>query len=217
MRSKIIAAAVAGGLLVGAGLVTSLVSAPPVASAQEEEPAAEGGLIHRGMELLSVVLTGLVDDGTIDQSQADAVTAAVEDKAEEVRAQRGETRELIRGFLEDGVIAADELAQLPDDHPFNDPDGPFAEAAADGELTIEEIREARPHPRWDAFKRGVRFGALLDDGGIDTEEYESLPDEHPLKQIDVSEYLEDGVITVDELHEILDDWRSLHASDDPEA
>jgi hypothetical protein len=43
---------------------------------------------------------------------------------------------------------------------------------------------------------------LLDDGGIDQEEYDSLPDNHPLKQIDVSEYLADGVISIDELREL---------------
>jgi hypothetical protein len=43
---------------------------------------------------------------------------------------------------------------------------------------------------------------LLDDGGIDQEEYDSLSDNHPLKQIDVSEYLADGVISIDELREL---------------
>ena len=36
MRNKVIAALVAGGLLVGAGFVTSIVSAPGTAFAQEE-------------------------------------------------------------------------------------------------------------------------------------------------------------------------------------
>ena len=44
---------------------------------------------------------------------------------------------------------------------------------------------------------------MLDDGGIDQEEYDSLGDDHPLKQVDVSEYLaDDGLITIDELREI---------------
>jgi hypothetical protein len=43
---------------------------------------------------------------------------------------------------------------------------------------------------------------LLDDGGIDQSEYDGLPDGHPLKDIDVSEYLDDGVITIAELREI---------------
>jgi hypothetical protein len=43
---------------------------------------------------------------------------------------------------------------------------------------------------------------VVDDGGIDRAEYEGLPDDHPLKDIDVSEYLDDGVITIAELREI---------------
>ena len=123
-------------------------------------------------------------------------------KPEELQAEKEELRELIAGFLEDDVITADELAQLPEDHIFNDLDGPFAEALADGELTKEELASIKPHPKRDAFRHGVRFGALLDDGGIDQAEYDALPDDHPFKQIDVSEYLADGVITIDELRQI---------------
>ncbi|MGA7280851.1 MAG: hypothetical protein WBZ40_03630 [Acidimicrobiia bacterium] len=216
MKSKIMAAAVAGGLLVAAGFVTSLVSAPSVASAQEDDPAdaSTKGVVHRGVDFLSEVLSDLVGNGTINQDQADAITSAVRTKIEDGKAQREANRELIQGFLEDGVITSDEMAQLPDDHPFNDPNGPFAEAAADGQLTAAEIREAMPHPRRNAFRRGARFGALLDDGGIDATEYAGLPADSPLKQIDVSPYLDDdGVITIDELRQIRNDWRALQSSD----
>ena len=57
-------------------------------------------------------------------------------------------------------------------------------------------------PRSGQLRRGAWLGALLDDGGIDQAEYDGLPDNHPLKQSDVSQYLEDGVITLDELREI---------------
>ncbi len=216
MKSKIIAAAIAGGLLVAAGFVTSLVSAPSVASAQEDDTAdgSGKGVVQRGADFLSEVLSDLVGNGTIDQGQADAITNAVKTKIEDAKAQREANRELIKGFLEDGVITSDELAQLPGDHPFNDPNGPFAEAASDGQLTAAEIREAMPHPRVDAFRHGARFGALLDDGGIDATEYANLPDDSPLKQIDVSPYLDDdGVITIDELRQIRNDWRALQSSD----
>lgn len=216
MKSKVIAAAVAGGLLVGAAFVTSAVSAPGIASAQEDAAeSAERG--RHGMDVLSEVLSDLVDDETISQEQADAILSAVGTKAEELKAQREANRELIEGFLEDDVITASELAQLPDDHPFNDPEGPFAEAVADGELTRDEIREARPHPRHGAFRRGAHFGAMLDDGGIDQAEYDELPDEHPLKQVDVSEYLSDGQITLDELREIHEELKAARASDDSSA
>jgi hypothetical protein len=82
-------------------------------------------------------------------------------------------------------------------------------------LTREEIYEARPHPRRDFFRRGMRLGALLGDGGIDQAEYdrvmENLPADHWLAQIDVSGYLGDGLITPEELREI---WQELRASRD---
>jgi hypothetical protein len=218
MGSKILTATVAGGLLVGAGLIGSIVSAPLVASAQENDATAtteHRGLIHRGLEFLDSVLADLVGDGTIDQSQADAITAAVQAKAEAAQAEGQAQRQLIKGFLEDGVITADELAQLPEGSLLTDPDGPFADALADGKITAEELRGAIRHPRLDAFRRGARFGSLLDDGGIDAAEYEALPEDHPLKKVDVSKYLEDGVITIDELRQIASDWRSLMKGDSP--
>ena len=59
-----------------------------------------------------------------------------------------------------------------------------------------------PHPKRGQFWFGARLGALLDDGGIDQEEYDALPDDHPLKQLDVSEYLDDGIISIDEFREL---------------
>ena len=72
MSSKIWAAIVAGGLLVGAGFVTSVVSAPATATAQEVNEDSERGVIPRVLGFLDSVLDELVGDGTIDQGQADA-------------------------------------------------------------------------------------------------------------------------------------------------
>lgn len=206
MRQKIVATAVVGGLVVGAAFVVTAVAGPGVAIAQEDsaQDAEEhsDGPHHRHGAILEEVLDDLVESDTINQEQADAITNALVAKAEEFKTERQELRELISGFLEDDVITADELSQLPEDHPLNDVDGRFAEALADGELTRDEIREDRPNPRKNWFKRGARFGALLDDGGIDQEEYDALPEDHPLKTSDVSEYLDDGVITIDELREL---------------
>jgi hypothetical protein len=203
MREKVLAATVAGGLLIGAGFVAAAVSAPGTAAAQEDNTEADNVRPHhRHGAVLQEVLDDLVADGTISQDQADAIADALVAKAEVLKAEKEELRQLIYGFLEDDVITAEELAQLPDDHIFNDPNGPFADAIADGELTRDEIASVVPHPRRDAFRRGARFGALLDDGGIDQSEFDALPDDHPLKQIDVSEYLADGVISIDELREI---------------
>lgn len=203
MRNKIMAALVAGGLLVGAGFVTSIVSAPDTAVAQVANEDEHRGFFARGMGFLGDVLDELVGEGTIDSDQAVAILDAVEEKATELKEEREALREEIKGYLEDGVLTSDEAANLPEGHWLLS--DALDEAWADGELTTEEIREARPHPRRDAFKRGARFGALLDDGGIDEAEYESLPDGHPLEDVDVSEYFEDdGMITIDELREIKD-------------
>jgi hypothetical protein len=209
MRNKIIAALVAGGLLVGAGFVTSLVSAPSTASAQEDAAASDAedrGPFHRGFEFLSGVLDELVAENTISQEDADAVLDAVEEKVAELKAEHEAMRDLIKGFLEDGVLTKAEFDQLPANNPFANER--FDQAWQDGELTREEIREARLHPRRDLFKKGARFGALLDDGGIDRSEYDSLGDDHPLKQIDVGKYLDDDLITPEELREI---WRTHRA------
>lgn len=203
MRNKIIASLVAGGLLVGAGFATSIVSAPDTAVAQEETGQEERGILHRGLELLGNVLDELVSEGTIDSDQADAVLQAVEVTAAEMKAEREALRDEIMGYLEDDVLTETEAANLPEDHWLLS--DVFDDAWADSELTTAEIRETRPHPRRNAFKHGARFGALLDDGGIDRAEYDGLPEEHPLKQADVTEYLEDGVITFDELRELRGD------------
>jgi polyhydroxyalkanoate synthesis regulator phasin len=175
MRTKIIAAFVAGGLLVGAGFLTSAISAPGTAQAQDESPDGSEGLagpedhvLRPALGFLDDVLDGLVADGTLDQEQADAVVDAVEEKARE--------------FVE--------------------------EHRDDFERFREEGRE-----QWRSFGKGLHFGALLDDGAIDQEEYDALDDDHPLKQIDVSEYLEDGSITRDEFRAILSDLWESHQDD----
>ncbi len=206
MRNKIVAVAVAGGLVLGMGIFAVLAVDPGVAFASDETDSTSGGDSdrphHRHSAILEEVLEDLVASGTIDQGQADAITEALVAKAESLRAERDEVRELIESFLDDDVITEDELAQLPDDHPFNNPDGWFAGALKDGQLTRAQIEQARPSRRGEWFKRGIRWGALVDDGGIDRSEYEGLPGDHPLKDIDVSEYLDDGVITIAELREI---------------
>lgn len=214
MRTKILTAFLAGGLLVGAGFLTSLISAPGIAQAQEEMGEGDDPSAHltRNFGFLGGVLDELVGDGTITQDQADSIVEAAQDKAEELKAERLELRMLLSEFLEDGVITEEEASELPDEHwIFGDA---FQEAWEDGELTREEIREARPHPRRGVFKSGFRFGALLDDGGIDEDEYERLGDNHPLKQVDVDEYLDDGLITRGELREIFHELGKSRFGDD---
>lgn len=165
MRTKILAAFLAGGLLVGAGFLTSVISAPGTAQAQDEVDSQEEGTegeddrrFARILGFLDEVLADLVEDDTITQEEADAVSAAAAEKAEEV------------------------WQRFRDEHPR----------------------------KWRPFAHGLRFAELLDDGGIDQNEYDDLDDDHPLKQLDPGEYLEDGLITPDELRQLARDLWEQH-------
>jgi polyhydroxyalkanoate synthesis regulator phasin len=174
MRTKIIAAFVAGGLLVGAGFLTSVISAPGTAQAQDDaEPDTQdekeltGRFLRPALGFLQDVLDDLVADGTLTDEQAAAVVDGVEAKAEELIEEHGDLR--------------------------------------------ERLRDGREH--WGPFKSGLRFGAILDDGGVDQDEYDGLDEDHPLKQVDVTEYLEDGTITPDELRQVMADLWEDHQDD----
>ncbi|VAW02150.1 hypothetical protein MNBD_ACTINO02-552 [hydrothermal vent metagenome] len=165
MRTKLASVATAAALAVTG--VTYIVTTPDSALAQEATTdtavtAPEGRMKPpaRG-QIMEGVLGDLVDDGTITQGQADAITAAMQAKAAEIREKFPEGRQgrrgpgdrgVIKAMLEDGVIDADELASLGDGHPFNNPDGPAAQYLDDGQLTIDELQALREqfranHPR----------------------------------------------------------------------
>jgi len=154
---KLLTAALATLVLVsGAFAATAITggSATAQASAQEEQDRPDRQ--EKGA-ILEEVLSELVADGIIDESQAEAVAEAITAKYDELREQRRQWREdnpgrFERGFrrglrlgelLEDGVIDEAELAELPDDHPLKDPNGPAAKYLDDNELTSEELRLLR--------------------------------------------------------------------------
>jgi polyhydroxyalkanoate synthesis regulator phasin len=91
-------------------------------------------------------------------------------------------------------------------------EGTIDEEDADAVLTaveeeIQEFREAHPewaHPRRHLLQKGARIGALLDEGGITQEEYDALPEHSRLRDIDIGDALDDGLITPEELRQI---WR----------
>jgi hypothetical protein len=128
-----------------------IIGGAAVASAQVDEtddpvPAHE---MKRG-DHADEVLAELVEDGTITQAQSDAIVAAFEAKRVELQAQREERRaemEAAREQLEeawsDDVLTLEEAEALPFADRLTDPEGPLAEAWADGELTKDEVREAR--------------------------------------------------------------------------
>lgn len=210
MGNKVLAAFAVGGLLVGAGFVTSALSSPGTAVAQEgtDEDRSDGP-IPRVMGFLEEVLDELVGDDTITQDQADAILEASEEKAAEVAEELRANRGLPRGMLDDAVITEEEASELPEDHFLFD--DRFDEAWEDGELSVDDLRGLLHH-RWRGpFRNGLGLGSVLDDGGIDQDEYDALADDHPLKQVDVSEYLEDGQITPDELREIFSDLKDARS------
>jgi hypothetical protein len=157
MKKIFVSIAAAGVLVAGAFAASTIVDGPALAQVTETSQADERPDFPRPGEILDEVLADLVADGTLDQGEADAVQSALEAKHEEVRAQVEEWREenpgrfergfkrgfAMGGLLEDGVIDASELSELPDDHPFNDPDGPAAEFLADGQLTEDELQQIR--------------------------------------------------------------------------
>jgi hypothetical protein len=139
LMRKMILAAVVGVMLIGGAAVA-------VAQTEDGSESPDG----RVGSFISDVLDGLVSDGTLTDEQAaaveDAFEAAHEERIAEREARRDEmqaARDQIRVALEDGVITAEELAELPEG-PWSDADGPLAEALEDGQITQEELDELRP-------------------------------------------------------------------------
>jgi polyhydroxyalkanoate synthesis regulator phasin len=169
---RLIASVAAAGILVAGAFVASTATDSPAeaqtiddTTTQESQERPEKGAI------LDEVLGELVDAGTINQSQATAVKEALQAKHEELKANRpdGEGRRHRRGhlraqteeLLDDGVISAEEIAELPDGHPFKNDDGPFAELIEDGQITQAE---------WDDFvaeKKAEREAQQSDQDGDD--------------------------------------------------
>lgn len=146
-----VAAAAPGIASTAASLLGTPLLSIEAAGEAAYEPSLEiregpGGLVG-GESLLDEVLAELVTQGVITQEQSDAIVAALEARAEERRAEfeaeREQMQEMwsqIRTFLEDGVITADEIAQLPADNPFSNLEG----ILEDGQVTLEELQSIRP-------------------------------------------------------------------------
>jgi hypothetical protein len=172
MKKVLASMAAAGVLVTGAFVASAITDGPASAQVPDTTVADDAAPGDPGMAgPLEEVLDGLVADGTLSQAQADEVESrlrAAHEERSEVRMERREERradrQQIREFLEDDVIDGDELAQLGDDHPFNDPDGPFADAASDGQITREELRELRDAHR---AEREAAAGNATGNAGID--------------------------------------------------
>jgi hypothetical protein len=154
---KIVVCIAAAGVLVAGAFAASMVVDGQALAQTGDELGVERTDIPRPEGILDEVLGELVADETLDQDQADAVKAALEAGHEEVRTQLDERRGEKPGkaerdpamaeMLEDSVIDAGELAELTDDHPLKDPNGPAAEFLEDGELSVDELRKLGGHRR----------------------------------------------------------------------
>lgn len=234
MKKKLVAGLTSVGLIAGAGVTTAVVGAPGLAVAQEdgEEAPQVPGPQHRSGRLFA----DLLESGVLDDEEVAAVQEVLKELRDATRAENeGETlrhsrRHPVRaGFalhelLEDGVIDADELAALPDDHPVFDEDGPFAPYLADGEITSAELEEIKETRQAEAEARRAERSAaieealqtLVDDGTLTADQLDAVMEAietawaerpHPIRRgmragWRIAELLEDGVIDAAELAEL---------------
>jgi hypothetical protein len=122
----------------------------------------------RGASLISEVLADLVGQDVITQNQSDAITTALDERVEQERADRKAQRdemkalaEQLRGFIEDDVIIADEVAQLPDGELKTTLEG----LLVDGQITRQQLRDARADLRGLGRLFGPGRGHGWGDGG----------------------------------------------------
>ena len=110
--------------------------------------------------ILADVLADLVTGGTINQDQSDKIVAALDARRTELRAARDAARAQMQAFLEDGVISADELAQLPSDSPLRG----LGSILDDGQITQDELRSLRGVGGFGGRGHGFHGGPF---GGLD--------------------------------------------------
>ena len=153
---KLIASIAAAGVLVAGAFVASTVTTNP-ADAQTTDDTSEYSERPERDEILDEVIAELVAQGTIDSVQADAIKEAFQAKHDELVAEFGERRRghhpfrngALRGLLADGVITADEIAGLADDHPLKTGESPLAELLEDdGQITSEELEALKEENGW---------------------------------------------------------------------
>ena len=94
-----------------------------------------------GQDLLAQVLADLVSNGTITQAQSDAVTSGLQTAIDAKQAEMQARRDLIAGFVADGVITQDEINQLPADDPLR---VAFDSIANDGQITLDQLHGLGP-------------------------------------------------------------------------
>ncbi len=205
---RLIASLLAAGVLVGGAATTAFLTGTTYALAEESTTGTvSADAPRRPGALLDEVLGGLVTDGVITDEQRQAIEDAMGARIEEIRAAhpgfpggRHRGPRVPGGFLDDGVITADEIAQLPEGHPFRQGKGPAAQFLDDGQITAEELQQMGELVR---EQRDLVREFLADDV-ITADELAQLAEWNVLRDPDgpAARFLEDGQITREELMQL---------------
>jgi hypothetical protein len=179
---KLLPAILAAVLLLVGATVALAQTEDPDTSATTVDDGATPADVARGHgdrgRVLQSVLDDLVEDGTLTQAQADAVIAGIDEKKAEFQVQREELRAAWDEAWADDVLTEDEAAALVGDGPFGDaitdPEGPLADYWTDGQLTRDELAEARASLGFG--RRGHHRGAF---GGNNSETPETEESSFP--------------------------------------
>jgi hypothetical protein len=169
-KAIVLPVASAALVVVGAGAVfaaTGPTASSPdaVVPAQATASPAPAASAAPDAPFLTSVLDGLVTKGTISASQEQAIVDAWIAKRAELTAERQQLRQ----FLADGVLTADELAQLPADSPLQQ----LKPLMTNGQISVSDLRAlgrgiVRELRAGGAFGNGQGRGlrGLLGGGGI---------------------------------------------------
>jgi hypothetical protein len=129
----------AGAVMATSGPAPAATDTTIVPAAESAPPATDPTTMRPRDTALTDVLDDLVANGTINESQKQAILDGVAAERTARRAERQADREQVRTFLADGVITQGEFDQLPAESRIRELD----ELMADGSITIEELQALR--------------------------------------------------------------------------
>ena len=147
---KIVILALAGSLVLGIGvlaLVRAEASQAEEDRMEETDGPREGGQGFDRSHMAERVLTDLVADGTITETQMDAIVADFDEEDESARRHDAAGRDndgwkaKLDAAWEDGVLTSEEIARLPFAEKINRMFGPPATALDDGQITRAELEQ----------------------------------------------------------------------------
>ncbi len=131
LAAAVLVVAGTGAVLAGTapGTASGSGAIVPAAASSTPAPAASAAPVA---PYLKGVLDPLVTKGTINGAQEQAIIDAWVAKRADLKAERQQ----LRAFLSDGVLTANELAQLPADSPLQQ----LKPLMTNGQLTVADIR-----------------------------------------------------------------------------